>query len=190
MKIMLDLETLSTRSNAAVVAIGAAAFDRTGVSEYQFYRVITPRSAEKAGLHISSDTFAWWCAQSDTARSLFADKAAIALPEALHEFSAWCNKVKVDEMWGNGSDFDNVILSSAYEAVEAWRPWKHDQNRCYRTLKAMVSPEVQNALWNKHFVGVHHHALDDAVRQANIAVEIFAQLGTEIAGQSKKAATG
>jgi hypothetical protein len=180
MKVMLDLETLSSKSNAAIVAIGAVTFGSgRETAELKFYRAIKPESAEKAGLHISASTFAWWCQQSDAARTLFTDKTAVQLADALRDFGAYCRCLPMTELWGNGSDFDNVILGAAYDAIDMYRPWKHSQNRCYRTLKSLVSPERANALWEKHASGTHHNALDDAVRQANIAVEIFEELKNE-----------
>jgi len=179
MKIMLDLETLSTRPNAGVVAIGAVDFYQLGVGGRKFYRSITPKSNEAAGLHISASTFAWWCQQSDSARAVFSDKTATSLAAALTDFGSWCNELGVDEMWGNGSDFDNVILGNAYETLGLYRPWKYSQNRCYRTLKSLVPTEVANKAWNKWSTGVAHNALDDAVRQAHIAVDIYTYMALD-----------
>lgn len=174
MKIMLDLETLSTKSNAAIVAIGAVAFTEMEVDvSSHFYRVITPESCDLLGMHISGSTFSWWCQQSDAARAMFSDKSAGTIDMALKEFDSWCRATKVDEMWGNGADFDCVILGSAYEAAHIGKPWSYSKNRCFRTLKSRISPEEQNILWTKYATGTHHNALDDAVRQAKIAVDIF-----------------
>jgi len=173
MKIMLDLETLSTKSNAAIVAIGATAFTETEVSGEKFYCVVAPESCEELGLHISGSTFAWWCQQSDAARAMFADKTALTLPDALTRFHSWYRNMRGEEMWGNGADFDCVILGSAYGAAKIAKPWSYSKNRCFRTLKSRVHHDVQNALWTKHATGTHHNALDDAIRQAKIAVDIF-----------------
>lgn len=184
MKIMLDLETLSTRSDAAIVAIGAVAFDRSSVATIpsgRFYMLINPEDAAKYG-HISGATFGWWVLQSPEARAMFA-LPCVRLPDALSEFSAWCSTVcsgdaRALEMWGNGSDFDNVVLGSAYDKLGEPRPWKYNMSRCFRTLKSHASDEWNKAMRDKHAKGTHHNALDDAVRQAEIAVELFKILPT------------
>lgn len=63
-------------------------------------------------------------------------------------------------LWGNGSDFDNVILASAYRSCNLEVPWKFWNNRCYRTVKAL-RPDIKI-----HRSGTYHNALDDAVSQA------------------------
>ena len=178
MKVMLDLETLSSNNNAAVVAIGAVGFTKTGLTDARFYTAITMNSLEKSGLHISAPTFAWWCKQSDAARALFSDESAVSLTEGLKNFATWCRDLQggLTEMWGNGADFDCVVLGNAYDAMDIYCPWRYSQNRCFRTLRSLVPGDTLNALWEKWAIGTHHNALDDAVRQANIAVEILNML--------------
>lgn len=161
-RIMVDLETLSTRHNAAIVAIGAVV---VGEPDKRFYCTVTPHSAELAGLHISGSTVAWWMEQSDLARqrTFRPDVAALALGRALDDFSQFLLKARDGqdlEIWGNGATFDNVILRSAYTALGTEAPWAFYHDRCYRTMKALypqvpaVRPEVA------------HCALDDALAQA------------------------
>lgn len=173
--VMLDLETLSSKSNAAIVAIGAVAFDKDRVVDDPFYAIIDPNSAEKFG-HISASTFAWWCQQSVEARAMFATKG-VEMIEALAKFNEWCQSYSHHggiSMWGNGSDFDNVILANTYAQTDFKAPWKFSSNRCFRTLKSLVPAEVQRDLWNKASEGlVHHNAVHDAKRQALMAIEIM-----------------
>lgn len=172
MKAMVDLETLSSRSNASIIAIGAVVFSETEVFPNVFYLTVDAASNEKVGLDVSASTFLWWMQQSDAARAQF-KKEGIPLPDALEAFSTWCISNNIDEVWGNGADFDCVILGNAYEACGMKRPWSYSKNRCFRTLKSRVTTDVANELWAKYATGTHHNALDDALRQANIAVEIF-----------------
>jgi exodeoxyribonuclease VIII len=73
-------------------------------------------------------------------------------------------------VWGNGADFDNVILGNAYLAVNKPRPWSFWNNRCYRTVRAMAP--------NIDYVRpvIAHHALHDARAQALHLIEINRQL--------------
>ncbi len=170
--IMLDLETMGKSPDAAIVAIGAVAFDpearRLGDT---FYVTVDLESAVRHGGRIEPDAVMWWLRQSDEARAaLHLDPQPIEA--ALLDFSRWVEKQGMyAEVWGNGSDFDNVILGTAYDRAEIPRPWHHRQNNCYRTLKKRsgIRPPARE--------GVHHNALDDATHQALHAVCIMQKSG-------------
>jgi hypothetical protein len=174
MKAMLDLETLSSRSNAGIIAIGAVLFSETEVFPNSYYVTVDAESCEKVGLDISASTFMWWMQQSEAARAQFKTKGMDIHP-ALEGFTNWCLNNSVSEVWGNGADFDCVILGNAYDACGMKKPWPYNANRCFRTVYSRVPPDVRRELWSKHAVGTHHNARDDAFRQANIAVELFAR---------------
>lgn len=64
------------------------------------------------------------------------------------------------KVWGNGADFDNVILGSAYRRLGKSIPWAFYNSRCYRTVKSLQPGcRIERA-------GTHHNALDDAKSQA------------------------
>lgn len=175
--IMLDLETMGTNPDSAVVAIGACEFSYPDGIGRKFYAVIDPGEAGKIG-SIDGNTFAWWCTQSAEARKIFGDKSAWQSPKvAAMNFGMWCDQgidIRHRKMWGNGSDFDNVLLTHMYKQVGLPRPWRYNMSRCFRTLKDGFTSDHLNTLWEKHSVGLtHHNALDDAVRQALIAIDLM-----------------
>lgn len=171
--IMLDLETLSTNTNAAIISIGAVEFDLLGVQTRKgFHVTIDANDAIEKGAHVDSDTIKWWMQQSDAARSAFDGGDAYSEVEALELFREWLHKTEADtpkpiRMWGNGSDFDNVILASAYKRHGLDTPWSFYHNRCYRTLKSLYSDVKMRK------TGVAHNALHDAVRQAHHLLKII-----------------
>lgn len=172
--VSLDLETMSTEPNAVVVSIGAVKVDTgTGLIIDKFYRVLPVQEQEKVGRHVSASTMAWWCRQSDEARSVFSDDPRAMVIYALYEFIEFMQGV--DELWGYGSDFDNVILRSLFESFNVKAPWTHRQNRCLRTLKAMY-PDTCKGMPK---IGVEHNALDDAEYQAHCITLIRSEMGTE-----------
>lgn len=179
--IMLDLETLDTASSAVVISIGAVAFDpRTNALGDKFYVEMTEdTTAQQArGRTISGDTVRWWMQQDALAKRVFSesidgvDRANTF--EALSRFGLFvaANGDRDVELWGNGADFDNIILGSLYDAFGLRKPWSYSRNRCYRTMKNIGigprRPQVRE--------GVHHNALDDAITQAVHLQEIFACL--------------
>ncbi len=92
---------------------------------------------------------------------------------AIHQLSEWISHhfdKDVVKIWGNGADFDNVILTSAYKRNDLELPWRYTNNRCYRTLKSLY-PEIK-----LERSGTHHNALDDAISQANHLMSIFSHI--------------
>lgn len=177
-QIMLDLETLDTAPTAIVLSIGLCRFDPAaegdGIKD-QHYVVLSVGDQEENERTVSESTMAWWEEQSDAAKVVLAQAAEAEhdVHEKLLRVAEWMGTNPV--LWGNGSDFDNVILASLFNTYEFSRlPWSFRRNRCFRTLCAMAwqrSIPFQTAR-----EGTHHNALDDAVYQANIAVKILRAL--------------
>lgn len=169
-KIMLDLETLSTSSNAMIMSIGAVVFDETGLSA-EFHRKINIELDNQCGAEISASTVCWWAQQSEQAREIFINSVDEFLP-TLMDFSAFLDHYAPNaEIFGNGADFDNVILANAYRRAGLIQPWGKYKNRCYRTLKNLA-PQLKIAR-----SGTHHNALDDARSQAEHAIALLNHLG-------------
>lgn len=160
--LMLDLETLDNTPTAAIVAIGAVRFDRSGLGA-KFYRPISIEGQTDHGLTIGADTLAWWMRQSDDARAVFHSEHRL-LWSALVDFEHFINPDVL--IWGNGADFDNAILAHAFAALDIAQPWKFWNNRCYRTAKNLY-PDIK-----LNRFGTHHNALDDAISQAQHLIEI------------------
>lgn len=165
--IVLDLETLSTQPNAIVASIGAVALTATGGFVSEFHMAVTTDQFRQCHRHMCPKTIAWWSEQSDDAKLASVSARKTTLPsEALQAFTAWVlqhsdpKKVKV---WGNGSSFDNVILSSLYaDYPELTRPWAYWNDRDMRTVLDL-HPQAKNV---GDFDGVKHNALHDARHEA------------------------
>jgi hypothetical protein len=183
--IMLDLETLDTASSAVVTSIGAVAFDpyTAGYAGFgaKFYVELVDDMAaqQQRGRTISGDTVRWWMWQGQAAQRLFSDLPdpevqRVATVTALTMFSDFVerNGGRNAEIWGNGADFDNVILGSLYEAFDVKRPWSYSRNRCYRTMRSLHWAPTRTDRF-----GVHHNALDDAITQAEHLQKIMAAIG-------------
>jgi len=160
--VMLDLETMSSANNAALVSLGAFKFadgDRQEADQVStdqiFHRSIDLKSSEAHGLHVDPETVAWWAQQSEEARAAIA--GGIDLATALQDFSDWLPKGAL--VWGYGATFDNVVIRSAFKAAGLKSPIHYRQDLCFRTLKAMF-PDVAEVAY-----GIKHNALDDAIRQ-------------------------
>lgn len=163
--VMLDLETLGTGANSAIIAIGAVKFDpEKMLITDNFYRVVDRESCFRIGMTYDQDTLDWWAKQSPEAKTVLT-QPGVSINEAIHDFASWIHPKT--QVWGNGSDFDNVMVAETFRKHGKKLPWQFWNNRCYRTMKNMFPsvPLVRR--------GVHHHAVDDAETQAIHLMQIL-----------------
>src|SRR6478609_3020281 len=159
--IMCDLETLGTKPNAIILSIGACLVNwKTGEPDpkFDFYRVISVDSCKLAGLTECPSTVKWWSTQSEEARKVFTEPS-ISLEQGLIDFYNHMRQFNLNKvrLWGNGSDFDNVILGSAYDAVGLNAPWRFYNSRCFRTVRKLLGHHLNEP----EREGTYHNALDD-----------------------------
>lgn len=168
-EIMLDLECTDSKRTAAIVSIGAVFFDihKQELGE-EFYVEVSVNGIKKqieAGRTLSLDTMVWWLGQSDGARNVWLKNNHIKqdIIHALHMFASYCSQSKErPRVWGNGVDYDNVVLRDCYEMFNIKTPWHFRDNRCYRTMKNLFN-KAHTGLERQ---GSHHNGLDDAKTQA------------------------
>ena len=180
--IMLDLETWGTKPYSTIISIGACAWDPYAEHAediiYDRFEVgIDPATCQ--GLRTDAETLMWWMhSDRDEARKKWLAMPHVSLREALDGFSDWLRERKDEgknaRVWGNGSDFDNVLLRQAYEVSQRDAPWSFRHNRCFRTLRAMLVFE------EGVYLGTAHTALADAENQAIRANQIIRRLGIKL----------
>jgi|HubBroStandDraft_6_1064221.scaffolds.fasta_scaffold361590_2 exodeoxyribonuclease VIII len=183
--VMLDLETMSTAPDAAIVQVGAVAFDPEGVeplyatfdSKRHFERTVALQSSLLAGGRIDEETVAWWCRQNPIARSAIESNCE-RLGVVLNAFRLWFERLypgvrdgtaapRRSEshvlIWSHGAAFDLSVLESAYVCLGLEAPWYYRNARDTRTLFDLAT---ELAGWSKPPRTVAHSALMDAVAQA------------------------
>jgi 3'-5' exoribonuclease-like protein len=139
--VMLDLETLSTRSDACIIQIAAIAFDiETGELGPRFNAYVNEPDAALRG-YVDTDTIAWWLQQrvaSAMGVRLQPSSGALPLSDALTRFADWVrglgcafNDLRV---WAHGASFDVPILLSAYSRAGREAPFRYRAPRDTRTL--------------------------------------------------------
>lgn len=160
----IDLECLDLRPSALVLSAGLVAFTVPGGVVGTFYT--EPHKGEQGakGRTIRPETMEWWGEQSNEAqRVLLSDGIPVheSLAGITHFFNRWnTGFYRVEGVWGWGSDFDNAMLQDLFVDFDWKVPWSYKLNRCGRTVAALAGgapPPPQ---------GTKHHALDDAMYQA------------------------
>ncbi|EJV7181725.1 3'-5' exoribonuclease [Escherichia coli] len=177
--LMIDLETMGTNSNAPIVVIGAVFFDpQTGEIGPIFYVVISLVDAMDKGAVPDGSTIEWWLAQSSEARSATLVNQ-IPLDDALLQLREFIDENSGEffvRVWGNGANFDNVILRRSYERQGIPCPWRYCNDRDVRTIVELGKAIDFDARTAIPFEGVRHNALDDARYQAKYVSAIWQKL--------------
>ena len=160
--LMLDLETMGKKSNAALVSIGAVAFNlESGETGEEFYNRIDLQSSLMAGLKVHGETIYWWLLQNETARQEVA-KGGDSLSSVLKKFSTFMSQFDNGvQIWGNGVRFDVGLLEDAYEVVNIGVPWNFRKERDVRTLVSFN----ESIKANFPFQGTEHNPIDDCKHQ-------------------------
>lgn len=167
---MIDIETMGNTGTAAIVSLGAIAFDPyTKECEANFYHNITLESSLRAGLTVNADTMWWWInpARAEAAKDLL-DPMPWSLKRTLHAFSEWFKENKLEFLWSHGSTFDAVIVENAYRAIQHKCPYHWRNIRDTRTLFALVDLTTQDWEDASETCPKSHNALHDAIRQAKV----------------------
>ena len=194
--IVIDLETASLQSDAAICSIAAQVFDPMALvndsnslpfppegksPSPQFTSVVNVASCITAGLDVDKATCRWWSERSDEAKaSILA--TPVLLASALEELSKWLDLLRSHfdcevRIWCQGTDFDIPILTNAYRVCGLPLPWRHTDVRDARTfileeLEMLFGPEEKpyDRIPAMDEEWVTHSALSDARRTAwNIA---------------------
>lgn len=113
--LMIDLETMGNKPAAPIVAIGAVFFDpKSGELGAEFYVAVNLASAMEQGATPDGATILWWLKQSAEARAAICTDDTRSITFALSELSSFISRNSDNprylKVWGNGANFDNVIL--------------------------------------------------------------------------------
>lgn len=172
----IDMETLSTEHNAALLSIGAVIHDfGTGQQVDTFYANITPESSIAAGLDVSESTKAWWTKQGQAAQDVLSVDQR-PLRDVLVDFAKWLAGHGVQYAIGNGPRADNQWLESACKAVGMQSPIKYWGDLDMRTLTFIGTHILGLDHWHNTFKGVKHNALHDAINEAEFCNAVFQKL--------------
>ncbi|HFU8047304.1 TPA: 3'-5' exoribonuclease [Escherichia coli] len=174
--LMIDLETMGKNPDAPIISIGAIFFDpQTGDMGPEFSKTI---DLDTAGGVIDRDTIKWWLKQSREAQSaLLTDE--IPLDDALLQLREFIDENSGEffaQVWGNGANFDNVILRRSYERQGIPCPWRYCNDRDVRTIVELGNSIGFDVRMTIPFEGVPHNALDDARHQTKQVSAIWQKL--------------
>ncbi|EPZ3302867.1 3'-5' exoribonuclease domain-containing protein, partial [Escherichia coli] len=174
--LMIDLKTMGKNPDAPINALAGKFFDpATGEMGPEFSKTI---DLETSGGVIDRDTIKWWLKQSREAQSaILTDE--IPLDDALLQLREFIDENSGEffvQVWGNGANFDNVILRRSYERQGIPCPWRYTNDRDVRTMVALGLVMDFDARSVITFEGERHNALHDARYQAKYVSAIWQKL--------------
>ncbi len=171
MHCMIDIETLGTRPDAAVLQIGAVMFDPHDGGQLHngkgFNQFVTLQH-DGGGGSVDHDTLCFWLQEPGASRlgnNLMVNAQPMTV--VLDMLDRWPLDLfgvewgTVQGVWAKPVDFNLPILRSAYARCGRDAPWNRRATRDARTLFSITGhPEVDMTGFRLH------DALDDAIVQA------------------------
>lgn len=178
--LMIDLETMATNKDAAILSIGAVVFDifytqsEETLRQYSFYTTVSLEDNMRLGRKVSASTIIWWLRQSSEARmALFENN--VNLLKALDDLRQFIELHKPTHVWAKGPTFDIDIMKDAFEAQRMRWPFEFWMERCVRTIEDAAYPNGDDK--PNLTVGEKHNALDDAITQSMMMQHCYRRLG-------------
>ncbi|CAB4129207.1 exonuclease [uncultured Caudovirales phage] len=180
MDIMLDLESLGTRPDCAILTLGAVKFDPytpNAIGDSLYFRIDVDEQLA-LGREVQTDTLEWWSKQADDVREeALGEHDRISLESMYRQLNKFT--VGVENIWCQGPAFDIVILENIYRQMGWPTPWQFWQIRDSRTLFGVHGDPRE-----KGKAGLHN-ALEDCISQAQGVQQIYHALKLEKRGYGK-----
>ena len=196
LNIMVDLETASTKENAAILSWAMVPFTEDGAKcELEtFYRIVNLTSCFMAGMDVERGTQKWWESQTPEARAAVMKSEGESILNVTRSAYCWLSALAETYdlyMWCRGIDFDLPKIECCFRKfLEQDAPYKYSHKMDVRTvLKFMQIDQTQF-----EFEGTRHHSVDDCVHDIKMVRKAF-QLKTDwmmacISADAKKTADG
>lgn len=174
--IMLDIETLGTRSGCVVLSAAFVRFEDEAFTSLN----LSTEDQHALGLETDPATLDWWRAQSqDVWRAVMCDP--FPLVSALIHFSDWLNWARAGRdiwIWCHGAGFDAPLLQEVYRRSGIACPWSFRDVRDTRTLYDLAGIDP-----HEYRIEPAHIAVNDALGQTRAAVEALRRIA-ELRGAS------
>ena len=150
--ITFDLETCALCPTAAVMSIGAVAWNADAEDnpftegfpgDYCFYRHVDLRSSFVDGFTFDSKTSEWWATQNEDAKKAlleYDDVTLLPIDSVIKEFFSFIQYVQEEtfakevKLWSQGTDFDIAILRNICKKYGIEVPVSHKNFRDHRTF--------------------------------------------------------
>lgn len=163
--VMVDIETMGTRSTSLILQIGACYFDReTGEIGDTFIQNIDYDSLTQDLFTVDKSTIDWWLLQSEEARKSVSNEFTTTIDVTLDLFKMFLER-GAKYIWSHAT-FDVPIILNAFNEMDIEFPIHYTKMRDIRTLM-----DISGHKSSVEREGTHHDALDDCKFQVAYCVE-------------------
>lgn len=155
--IIIDIETLGRRNNAAITQVGIIPTDKNFNALDQYLIQINPNVWDTCDRTFTGETLLWWMKQTNTPVSKFPTQIANSYKDLVEKINYIFRIYNTEDsiIWTKGS-MDLFCLKDLYEYFNMDIPWKFWQPRDIRTAKEIIKD------WKICKNTNLHNALEDA----------------------------
>jgi hypothetical protein len=188
--LMIDLETLSTEIDTAIVSIGYVFYNPDKQIFSPTRELFVDHAAMvKDGYHVSDSTLEWWKKKTGRAQEVFNSTDRLSIADALNQLVKDIKRYSSPEKvkpWGNGALFDIGAIGHAFRK-EFGQSFSQERNGrislrstpymhfSVRDVRTHVEDGLRfglNPKYDMPFTGTPHNAADDALHQAKYCTAI------------------
>ena len=173
--LMIDIETLSLKPNAAIISMGYLMFNpEKGKNFTHETLVVIDQGEDFNGRDVNWDTIKFHLSLVEETHQYLLGDESTSLERALDDLSDYIKKHKPKNIWANGICFDIGILEDAYNQLGITIPWKFNKVRDARTLYKFCEVDWEAA--KRKTKGNAHNPLYDARVQAHLVKQCFEEI--------------
>ena len=180
LNIMVDLETASTKENAAVLSWAMMPFttDSEECSHEPFYKLVNLTSCFMAGMDIEHSTQKWWLDQTPEARQAVMKSEGESILNVTRAAYCWLSALAEQydlHIWCRGLDFDlpktewcfRKFVEKTVKDIDF--PYKYSHKMDVRTVLKFM--EIDQSQFE--FEGTKHQSLDDCAHDIKMVQEAY-----------------
>lgn len=171
--VALDLETLGTDPGDAILSIGMVEFNSTtGQQGEEFFCSFDETEWLKAGYTARESTRAWWADPKQDAARAFLSVDQLGMQRGLTAALEWIKTRELSGgLWSRGYMDETMLKLAIRRELGIEDPWHYRAASDARTMLRVIERFDDMGFFGEGsipFVGVPHHALDDAKHEAKL----------------------
>lgn len=158
--IIIDIETLGRRNDAAITQVGIIPTDENFNALDQYLIQVEPSVWNTCDRTFTGETLLWWMQQTNTPVSKFPTQIVNSYKDLIEKLNYAFKRYNIEDsiVWTKGT-MDLFCIKDLYEYFNMDTPWKFWQPRDIRTAKEFVKK------WKTIENNNAHNALDDALTE-------------------------
>ena len=155
--IIIDIETLGRRNDAAVTQVGIVIADETFSVLDKYLIQVSSEAWNTCNRTFTEETLLWWTQQKNTPVSKFPTQIVNSYKDLVEKLNYIFRRYNTDDtiVWTKGT-MDLFCIKDLCEYLNMSTPWKFWQPRDIRTAKEIIKD------WKVCENNNAHNALDDA----------------------------